>query len=259
MMTGRLDPSVLALFGVEAGQKTISAVEKMTYADSSPLEPKATITAAEEADQEKFIGIVLGLIDGSESPIGEEATKLCDRRFIAQEKAAGRMFEGNFVTGNGLNDDGSYEIGMGAFADRQVAMINAYHYARAAGHATWALIMFNTSSVNPSRYGEQYGRAAFMAERDLVRPLSMLGRQFGFTGTTLATTEDGRQVFSGLTVTHEKYGKMLSIDPNGTVTLYDQSGKAYTEEAYNAAQPEGVIPELWNVVNGKTARLNVCV
>ena len=85
------------------------------------------------------------------------------------------------------------------------------------------------------------------------------GLQFGFEDALVTTTGEGRPAFAGLTVTHATYGKMLTIGADGTVTLYDRSGKGYTEADYNAAQPDGVIPELWNMINGKTDRLNIYV
>lgn len=260
-MIGRLDSSVLALFGIEARRSAALAATAITVSDAAPLNGVSSITEAapEEAASEKVddsLSFYLGLLDGTEDVLGAAARKMYGETYIRQLEASGTMFEGLFL--KGANADYVVEADIADFPTRQAAMINAYHYAREATKAAQSLASFQSSDSNVRVYGDRLGREAYDREKDLWHATSMLTTQFGFEGSVMTTT-DGKAAFAGVTVSHPTYGKLLSIDAKGGVTLYDPSGKAYGEEEYNAAQPDGVIPELWNVVNGKTNRLNVYV
>lgn len=254
-MIGKLDASVLTLFGIEAG-KAAMARAAMKYTDASPASEIAPQggTAEEQAFAAKADAFQEGIMNGTVSPIGELAREFSGSRAVARMEASGMMFEGYFIMASA---DG--EVGMANFATRQDAMINAYHYARAAAHGVTKLISFQANESSEVFYGSSYAIVGANTERDARQPASMLALQFGFEDALVTTTGEGRPAFAGLTVTHATYGKMLTIGADGTVTLYDRSGKGYTEADYNAAQPDSVIPELWNMINGKTDRLNIYV
>lgn len=52
--------------------------------------------------------------------------------------------------------------------------------------------------------------------------------------------------FQGFSITHGTLGKIMDVSADGTLTLYDAEGTAYSAEEYNAANIDGGIPQLHN-------------
>lgn len=55
---------------------------------------------------------------------------------------------------------------------------------------------------------------------------AMLERDFTVTGTLLERGEDGAVKLGAFDLTHKTYGRLLSVDGDGNVNLFDQAGNA---------------------------------
>lgn len=251
-MLARFDSSVLTLFGIaRQAPTTFRAAAEFGLSPTSGEPVVGDPEGAAESDL-----FLLGSLDGTVSATGDLARKVYGERYIRQIESTGAMFEGHFLQGAG--NEGHNMAGYGKFATRRDAMINAYHYAREAATngvlTASARTMAAKETVAPTE-GVEYGRAS--AQRNYNNATSMLLIQFGFTADAFVKNEDGSTSFAGLEVTHQTYGRMLSVDAKGAVTFYDQAGVAHTGAEYDAARPDGVIPELWNVLNGKSGQIDV--
>lgn len=61
---------------------------------------------------------------------------------------------------------------------------------------------------------------------------AMLERDFTVTGTLLERGEDGAVKLGAFDLTHKTYGRLLSVDGDGNVNLFDQAGNAMDAAAY---------------------------
>lgn len=59
-----------------------------------------------------------------------------------------------------------------------------------------------------------------------------LERDFTVTGTLLERGEDGSVKLGAFDLTHKTYGRLLSVDGDGNVNLFDQAGNAMDAAAY---------------------------
>lgn len=259
-MVGVVSASVLQLFGIAA--KPIGKVVVPETASQRSFD-----TAGLTADQLSFVGtrgtlvdpehwrdfqsLSKGLRDGSASPLSDLAAKMAKGE-IELAASRGLLFEGKFLAGAG--DSGT--IGHADFADRQTAMLNAYHYSRdLIPHAKQAAHYMSTFSA--ADLGDPLNAKDLAdAERDYRRGESMLRVQFGFDQPLITIAADGTATFDGFEVVHERFGRMLSVDAGGAITFFDQAGTAYTGAKYDAARPDGIIPELVNQLTLQAGRLD---
>ena len=61
---------------------------------------------------------------------------------------------------------------------------------------------------------------------------ALLERDFTVTGTLLERGKDGSVKLGAFDLTHKTFGRLLSVDGDGNVTLYDQAGEAMDAAAY---------------------------
>lgn len=195
-------------------------------------------------------------LDGSVSATGDLSRKLYGGQYVREIEASGMMFEGNFLAGAG--NEGANQAGYGKFATRQDAMTNAFHYARAAAEAgVVPAAVLNSEARSATEPTAERSHDTRIRRMDYANANSMLLIQFGADSDGLVKGADGAMSFVGFEVTHATYGRMLAIDAKGGLTFYDQSGRAYGADEYDQAAPDGVIAELWNMVNGKTPRFDL--
>ncbi len=181
------------------------------------------------------------LMSGALSPL--------DKQFVHDH---GESFD--YAQQEGLHQIGKFgsftsdarPIGYADFQSRDVAMMNAFHRAmRLAGNGTMTAALTSGVELDGDPLG---GQLAETRER-MTRNVEYLAAQFNFTDTTESMVrlgEDGRYAFTGFEVTHERFGKLLSVDARGVMTFYDQDGTAYSKKAYDEVRPDGLIPELAN-------------
>ena len=61
---------------------------------------------------------------------------------------------------------------------------------------------------------------------------ALLERDFTISGTLLERGDDGSVKLGAFDLTHKTFGRLLSVDAAGNVTLYDQAGEAMDAAAY---------------------------
>lgn len=268
-MAVQFNPTLLSLFQVpgvknplqtESAFKGGSAVFAAGKVSATPQSAAAATSSDFDPDlakrEQEVLKFVLGLLDGSISATGEVARKMYGDRYVRAIESTGAMFEGFFPTG--LGEGESYTPAYGKFADRQNAMINAFHYAQAAAAAGKLLASRLTSDVlYPNSPNDPHNM--HMAKADVENAVSVLGVQFAFMDEIVKTNEDGTSSFTGFEVSHDRFGKLLSVDASGAITLYDADGTAYSMADYDAARPDGVIPELANLVAGRSGLISILV
>ncbi len=64
---------------------------------------------------------------------------------------------------------------------------------------------------------------------------ALLERDFTVTGTLLERGDSGAVRLGAFELSHQIYGRLLSVDAEGNVTLYDQTGAAMDAAAYVVA------------------------
>ncbi len=213
--------------------------------------------------------------DGTLSPTSERATKYQARAVGEEFLRDPRMLEiGHFVPAHGAAYGVAVEHRDAAFPDRNTAMVNAYHWGkqlsesaqfiakvdrdklatRAAIQDLTARIGAGDGDVDAMRaeltgreaslgyLGEEVSRHRLQADR----VGASLARQFSFRGQGMTVTAGGTTEATGFTITHGTQGKVMEVGADGTLTLFDASGKGYTPSEYNAARPDGLVAELHN-------------
>lgn len=210
--------------------------------------------------------------DGSKSPFDSEIANLVgsERLWQSQNTDPRMQFEGDFVASEAVAAGTQAPQRDAAFLSRRDAMANAYHFATALVETTnYVVADAREIAAHPDKYldasGQLYGagagggtlggdwEAAMRQGTDMmlfyrVKMESMaasLANMFSFD-TTSVTTGAYEGSFQGFSITHGTLGKIMDVDANGKITLYDAQGTAWTAEDYDAANIDGGIPELHN-------------
>lgn len=273
-MIVQFNSSLLSLFGISRVAGTHGDVQAATFAPTTSIsssaiirQPSSTAEVAVEAEEsaadrhwKDYEAFHSGSLDGSVSTVGDLARRMYGERYVREIESTGALFEGNFINAATDAETGTLAAADGKFPDRQNAMINAFHYARETARSATYLAALKTSDFKyPGSVTTESNVALAGAEKDVANATSVLLTQFSFSASVLRTNDDGTTSFAGLEVSHRRFGKLLSIDDKGAVTLYDADGTAYAMEAYDAARPEGVIPELANLIAGRSWQFSIRV
>ncbi len=213
--------------------------------------------------------------DGTLSPTSERAMKYMARAVGEEITRDPRMLEiGHFIGALGASDGVKVEHRDAAFPDRNTAVVNAYHWGKQLAESTQFIakaerdiattrtaiqditrrIGAGDGDVDALRASLESRQASLgylgqqISERkDQAEMASAtLARQFSFRGQGMAVTAGGTTEATGFTLTHGTQGTVMEVGADGTLTLFDASGKGYTLSEYNAAQPDGLIAELHN-------------
>ncbi len=208
-----------------------------------------------DASNKKVIKTARRLLNGEINPLSDEASNYVSvYRDIAARQ--GILFEGRFTeVAFGAADTAGYA----QFIDRQTAMMNAYYYTSnltsdVLGYAGLANRAKSESAGGDGAVGG--GEDAARYKRAVDRRTQLLAAQFGSPPQALATDADGRISRQGFELTHDRFGKILSVDDKGVFTFYDAAGTAYDAAAYVAAAPDGIIPQLVNHENYRAGKLD---
>lgn len=152
------------------------------------------------------------------------------------------------------------------FLSRSDAMAQAYHFASAIVRfatetaSEMTIVKANTDTMLDAS-GQIYGLDGRLDSHDLrekhgtqdiVRSshaleqnLVVMAKMFSLDTTSVTDpTYDGS--FHGFSIAHGTLGKIMDVDANGAITLYDAEGKAWSAEDYAAARVDGGIPQLHN-------------
>ncbi len=213
-----------------------------------------------------------GLSDGSRSPFDPETIAANGADIVWKQWVSDpRMqFEGCFMVSDRVAAGSKAPQHDADFPSRRDAMVNAYYFGtRLAEDARIAAADARRIAANPDKYldasGRLYGagagggtaggdwRAAFDQETDMILfyrddmeiRAASLANMFSFDSSSVTVPVYGG-AFQGFSITHGTLGKIMDIDANGKVTLYDAEGKAWSAEDYEAANVEGGIPQMHN-------------
>ncbi|WP_147278888.1 hypothetical protein [Paracoccus versutus] len=261
-----------------AALATNTGAEAKARADAQPA-PGVTYTsdtssgsadlarfAAMEADIKKMIAQDAQLRDGSLSPFDPNTGMA---RLWARSDTDPRMrYEGVFLPAE-MGPMGHSATATKRDADfpaRSDAMAMAYHFGKALAEraktavADMALVRKNSDTMlDPSGriYGMEGGFAGLESANahgtsEIVGNINFLESRaaslanlFSFDTTSVTRpVYDGS--FQGFSITHGTLGKIMDVSADGTLTLYDAEGTAYSAEEYNAANIDGGIPQLHN-------------
>lgn len=274
--------TALTLLGGNArpGPGAIVAQQPKVAAESAPAKSTEPSVPADrqEADQIKArVDHVTAVMDelrsGKISPLSDRAQSVHVSRDFAGNHVDDRFIkEGTFAYSN--VSAAHTAAGQAAFADRHVAMLNAYHYAtevadygqrvaegtNAEAQREAKMAAFDDAigrggatgeaaqayKANYVRSSAAAGMELASAERGLDRATAMLKSQFGFQATVVGTDESGKSSFQGFELRHETYGLLIAVDAKGEVTLFDGDGVGHKASTYNDANPGAFIPELHN-------------
>ena len=212
------------------------------------------------------------LANGKLSPFGSEIAK--EYEGISTRKGHGNMndprkeFGGHFSMSQIENYVGRpAEVTQDtAFLDRRDAIATAYHFA-----SDFAQGMLEVSQgVRKARRDEKgniYGLSSsgeILEDRNngnvrtehgtdsLIRRMEQmegdgagLARHFSFDRTAVTRAALKGEV-SAFSITHGTFGKLMDVGKDGTVTLYDAQGTAFSMQDYNSANSSERIPEVHN-------------
>ncbi len=210
--------------------------------------------------------------DGSRSPFDPEIADAFGFKNVWEKTLSDprKVFPGHFVT--------AQEIPMGTrapqrdadFLSRRDAMANAYHFATALVKAARDVIgsrigiethkdqmldasgrLYGIGSDGRAGSGDwkaaiERGTYIILHEMgEMEKMAASLANLFSFDSTSVTQPAyDGS--FQGFSITHGTLGKIMDVSADGTLTLYDAEGTAYSAEEYNAANIDGGIPQLHN-------------
>ncbi len=210
--------------------------------------------------------------DGSKSPFDSEIADLVGSRRLwqSQNTDARIQFEGDFVASEGVAAGTQAPQRDADFPSRRDAMANAYHFASAlVENVKYVVSDTREIASDPDKYldtsGRLYGAGpgggtaggdwqVAMAKgtdmmlfyRDRMESMAAsLANLFSFDSTSVTVPAyDGG--FQGFSITHGTLGKIMDVARDGSITLYDAEGTAYSAEEYNVANIDGGIPQLHN-------------
>lgn len=208
----------------------------------------------------------LAIRDGSKSPFDSEIADLVgSRRLWQNQNTDARMqFEGDFVASQGVGAGAQAPQRDADFLSRRDAMANAYHFATAlVGHVNYVISDAREIASSPDKYldasGQLYGAVGADTElaikqgtymmlfyRDRMEDMAAsLANLFSFDSASVTKPAYDRS-FQGFSISHGALGKIMDVDAQGKMTLYDAQGIAWSAEDYAAARVDGGIPELEN-------------
>lgn len=278
-------PSALAVGKLAAGDGSPSHQVAPAAATATTAESTGSdkyVPAEVIADMERFEQIQtrwsrLGefhaaLADGSRSPFDAEIIEYigAERSWTPSNSDSRLVFPGVFISSPGVAAGTQAPQRDAAFLSRRDAMANAYHFATALVETTnYVVADAREIAAHPDKYldasGQLYGAGAgggtlggdweaamrqgtdmMLFYRDKMESMAAsLANMFSFD-TTSVTTGAYEGSFQGFSISHGTLGKIMDVDANGKITLYDAQGTAWTAEDYDAAKIDGGIPELHN-------------
>ncbi len=254
-----------------------AASEAVRSAPAQPAEDAQTEVRDLSNDPafREMMSILDEVRDGTLSPTSERAKKYTVHVPGEEITRDPRMLQiGEFVGALGASDGVKVEHRDAAFPDRNTAMVNAYHWGKQLSEsaqfiakaernveATRTAIQDLTERIGAGD-GDVEAMRAELASREasleyLGKQISQrkdqaemagatLARQFSFHGQSMTVTANGTTEAVGFTIAHGIQGKVMEVGADGTLTLFDASGKGYTPSEYNAARADGLVAELHN-------------
>ena len=226
----------------EAKQAVVEAagpatkVSISTHSASSMTPPPGPTITGEEWEQ-----FMADLQSGKESPLTDKFSQ--SGRQHAEEH--GTRYEGRFVGTNRLESPGYAD-----FKDRQVAMLNAYHFgSELADQASRARAYGNGVLM-----GDNVGRAARQAADAVEQYAPIVASQFNMTSDVITKDAAGYATTHGFELRYPEFGLLMSVSDDGEITMYDAQGTAFTREEYAVAETGEYIPEMLNDLDDEAAQ-----
>lgn len=192
-----------------------------------------------------------------------------------------RLEGGHFIGSKAPSEGGDGKVADAAFPDRRSAVANAYTFAtsflvhnREVARLSESIAGLSGRQAelklsNPELTSAATGpfsdasfeatRASLTAMQDKAqlsaeRAKASLSRMFSFTDTGLSQNDSGTLDTKAFSISHGTLGKIMDVDAQGRVTVYDQNGTSYSLREYVAAEPDGAIPWMAaNLANGAYA------
>lgn len=212
------------------------------------------------------------LMEGSKSPFDAEIIEYTGARraWVTSNSDSRLAFPGVFISSPGVAAGTQAPQRDADFPSRRDAMANAYHFASAlVENVKYVVSDTREIASDPDKYldasGQLYGAGpgggtaggdwqVAMAKgtdmmlfyRDRMESMAAsLANLFSFDSTSVTVPAyDGG--FQGFSITHGTLGKIMDVARDGSITLYDAEGTAYSAEEYNVANIDGGIPQLHN-------------
>lgn len=274
MLTGQ---KVTSQAGEEIAALAANTTKKAEAGTGAELAPGVTYTpdassgsdnlahfSEMDADVKRVAALHSQLRNGSISPFDPDTGMA---RLWAEYNTDPRMkYEGRFIPAQSGPMGHSAPKRDADFPARSDAMAMAYHFGKAlAGLAPvvvtdMAMVRKNSDTMLDASgriHGMEGGfdasanATAHGTDQIVLNILSFernaasLANLFSFDSTSVTRPAyDGS--FQGFSITHGTLGKIMDVSADGTLTLYDAEGTAYSAEEYNAANIDGGIPQLHN-------------
>lgn len=280
MIVSNSATTALMLLTSNNPQNTVAAKSANFHAPHS-IKPTSTQAAVHPFQQqsslteftERFSAWVKGLEDGSISPETKSPSFHTNGSSAASNHDNRKVPTGSFVAVKAPSEGGELIIKDAAHPDRKSAVMNAYHFGMALMEHSQNVVRLEEGIARKSTLEDAFrqqvetGEGTFHdpekglkwlsagtsvegmlseAKLEMERASTSLGKMFSFTANALTTAADGSSEFTGFTISHGEYGKIMEVSADGEVTMFDANGKEYSREEYVTNKPDGLIGEMHN-------------